>query len=334
MSIFPLEPLKIGKITLDPPLIMAPLANVSIPATRIMAEKFGAQLTFTEMVPAAGVFRGIDRAIRLIAPSSKNKPWGVQIFGNDPHEIEFTANYLAGMKVDLIDINMGCPMRDIVRNGSGAAMMKTPELAAKLVEAACMGVKNKIPITAKIRSGWDEKSINAHEMASLLEKAGCKMITVHGRTRSQIYSGKSDPHIIAKVAKTVDIPVIANGDIFDPGSAENILQITRAKGIMIARGSFGNPWIFRDLKSLLQGKTLPPPPEPLQKLTVMKIHLKMLKKGNIHPKRKLTEIKKHLAWFSKKLTGSNKFRKKIFATSDLESIERMIKNFEKQFSSS
>jgi tRNA-dihydrouridine synthase B len=171
-------------------------------------------------------------------------------------------------------------------------------------------------------------------MASILEKAGCKMITVHGRTRSQIYSGKSDPYIISEVVKTVGIPVIANGDIFDPGSAERILKITKAKGIMIARGSFGNPWIFRDLKNLLQGKPLLPPPNPLQKLTVMKIHLEMLKKGNIHPKRKLTEIKKHLAWFSKKLTGSNKFRKDIFAARDLESIEEMIRNFEKQFSSS
>lgn len=317
-----IKPVIVGNVTLDIPVLLAPMAAITTPAVRILAEECGAEMTFTEMISAAALFRGVKAARNLIRRSSPGRIFAVQIFGSDPHEMGYSAWYLKNQGAQYIDINMGCPMKDIVSNGSGAALMKTPELASDIVKMVIDSVKDEVPVTVKIRAGWDFDSLNAVQFAQLMEKSGAKAVTVHGRTRSQLYTGKSDPRIIRDVKDNVSIPVFANGDIKTAADALELIRYTNADGVMVARGSFGNPWLFRDIRELLKtGSCAQTPVTSEEKLQMILRHLEMIESSQDADS--LAQSRKQIAWYSKNLHDSSSFREMVFSTSDIPSLKKL-----------
>ncbi|MBU1220770.1 tRNA dihydrouridine synthase DusB [Myxococcota bacterium] len=316
------NPVKVGSVNLNIPVLLAPMAAITTPAVRILAEECGAEMTFTEMISAAALFRGVRAARNLIRRSSPGKVFAVQLFGSDPHEMGYSAWYLKNQGAQYIDINMGCPMKDIVSNGSGAALMKTPELASDIVKVVIDSVKDEVPVTVKIRAGWDFDSLNAVPFAQLMEKSGARAITVHGRTRNQLYTGKSNPQVIRDVKNSVSIPVFANGDIKTAADAMELIRFTKADGVMVARGSFGNPWIFRDIrKSFETGHCVETPVTSEEKLQMILRHLEMIEISQDADS--LAQSRKQIAWYSKNLHDSSSFREMVFSTSDIQSLKKL-----------
>ncbi|MBU1240073.1 tRNA dihydrouridine synthase DusB [Myxococcota bacterium] len=323
-----IQTLELGSLAFSPAVFLAPMAAITTPPARIIAESYGATLTFTEMISAAALFRGVEAARELLVHSSPEKPFAVQIFGVDPHEMEYAAHASLRAGAQLLDINMGCPMKDIIRHGAGAALMKNPALAAKLVAAARRGVEERIPVTVKIRAGWDSDSLNCVPFALAMEDSGAAMVTVHGRTRSQLYRGRSNPDHITGVVQRLVVPVIANGDITSGEGALALLEQTGAAGVMIARGSFGNPWIFRDIRAAFAGGTVPPAPTPSERITVMRQHIDLVLGFDDTPLKQLTEIKKQVAWYSSSMKDSSAFRNQLFRLPDVKAVMMLIDDLE------
>jgi len=264
--------MKIGSIDFKNNVFMAPMAGITDMAFRTICRELGAGLVYTEMIVAKGIYYKNSRTRKMLEVDDREKPVGMQVFGNDPDIIaEVCAEFGTGDDICLVDINMGCPVPKIVRNGEGAALMREPELAAKIVS----GLKKKIskPVTVKIRKGYTQKEINAVEFARAMEDAGADAVTVHGRTRNQMFKGDADWDIIRQVKENVKIPVIGNGDIFDPEDAVRMMQQTGCDGVMVARGALGNPWIFRQIRQLLDGKDMEYP-SPQEKADMFMEHLK------------------------------------------------------------
>ncbi len=301
-----LKKLKIGNVELENNLILAPMAGVTNLPFRIVCKEFGPGLVCTEMASSRAMFHNDQKTKRLFNTEGEKKPISFQIFGSDEETMAYAAKYVSGF-ADIIDINMGCPAPKVVKNGDGSKLLLDLEQAEKVIKAV---VENsKVPVTLKIRKGWDKENIVATEIAKIAENAGISAITVHGRTRSEFYSGKADLEIIKKVKETVKIPVIGNGDIVDEESAYNMFEKTNVDGIMIGRGSFGNPWIFRNIKHYLETGEKLPAPSNEEKLEIMKKHINLAveEKGEIAVK----ELRKHIAWYTKNLKNSSEFRSKI-----------------------
>ncbi|MBN2724566.1 MAG: tRNA dihydrouridine synthase DusB [Deltaproteobacteria bacterium] len=314
--------IKIGSLELRPPVLLAPMAAITTPAVRKIAEEFGAGATFTEMISAAALFRGIKAARSLVRKSGENAVFASQIFGSDAHEMAYAAWYLVDNGVQWIDINMGCPMKDIISNGSGAALMKSPEKAGEIVSEVLNSAGKFASITVKFRAGWDFASINAPEFAAEMEKAGAMAMTVHGRTRSQIYTGSSNPEIIRDVKKSVKVPVIANGDIKTAADAARILEITGADGVMLARGTFGNPWMVKDIVHYFEsGEVVETPITPEHRLEIILKHLDLIEMENGPDS--LQQSRKQIAWYSKNVRDSSTFRKMVFSTPDIDSLRNL-----------
>ena len=301
-----LKKLKIGNVELKNNLILAPMAGVTNLPFRIVCKEFGPGLVCTEMASSRAMFHNDQKTKRLFNTEGEKRPISFQIFGSDEETMAYAAKYVSGF-ADIIDINMGCPAPKVVKNGDGSKLLLDLEQAEKVIKAV---VENsKVPVTLKIRKGWDKENIVATEIAKIAENAGIYAITVHGRTRSEFYSGKADLEIIKKVKETVKIPVIGNGDIVDEESAYNMFEKTNVDGIMIGRGSFGNPWIFRNIKHYLETGEKLPAPSNEEKLEIMKKHINLAveEKGEIAVK----ELRKHIAWYTKNLKNSSEFRSKI-----------------------
>jgi len=301
-----LKKLKIGNVELKNNLILAPMAGVTNLPFRIVCKEFGPGLVCTEMASSRAMFHNDQKTKRLFNTEGEKRPISFQIFGSDEETMAYAAKYVSGF-ADIIDINMGCPAPKVVKNGDGSKLLLDLEQAEKVIKAV---VENsKVPVTLKIRKGWDKENIVATEIAKIAENAGISAITVHGRTRSEFYSGKADLEIIKKVKETVKIPVIGNGDIVDEESAYNMFEKTNVDGIMIGRGSFGNPWIFRNIKHYLETGEKLPAPSNEEKLEIMKKHINLAveEKGEIAVK----ELRKHIAWYTKNLKNSSEFRSKI-----------------------
>ena len=301
-----LKKLKIGNVELENNLILAPMAGVTNLPFRIVCKEFGPGLVCTEMASSRAMFHNDQKTKRLFNTEGEKRPISFQIFGSDEETMAYAAKYVSGF-ADIIDINMGCPAPKVVKNGDGSKLLLDLEQAEKVIKAV---VENsKVPVTLKIRKGWDKENIVATEIAKIAENAGISAITVHGRTRSEFYSGKADLEIIKKVKETVKIPVIGNGDIVDEESAYNMFEKTNVDGIMIGRGSFGNPWIFRNIKHYLETGEKLPAPSNEEKLEIMKKHVNLAveEKGEIAVK----ELRKHIAWYTKNLKNSSEFRSKI-----------------------
>lgn len=298
---------------------LAPMAGIADLAFRELCVKYGAAYTVSEMVSSKGLTMGDKKSAQLLTLGN-DRPAGVQIFGDDPEIMAQAAVKCLDFKPDIIDINMGCPAPKVAMNGGGASLMKKPQLAYEIVKAVSEAVD--IPVTVKIRKGWDNDSINAVEMAQLAEKAGASAVAVHGRTRQQMYSGSVDYDIIADVKKAVGIPVIANGDITDEQSAAIMLEKTNADAIMIGRGALGNPWLFSQINAYLDECRVLPEPTLTQKMAVMLEHIQKIieYKGEYTAMR---EARHHAAYYTKGMRGGAKLRAQMGKLEHFEELEEL-----------
>ena len=250
--------LKIGNVILDNPFFLAPLAGITDAPTRRICREMGAALVYSEMVSGKGLYYKQEKTKNLLHIDPAEKPVAFQVFGSEPEILAFTARELDGYENAILDINMGCPVPKIVKNGEGSALLKRLDLVYDLISA--MTANTKKPVTAKIRIGFDASSVNAVETAKAVEAGGAAAVAVHGRTREQYYSGKADWSQIAAVKQAISIPVIGNGDVTDGQSAMAIMEQTGCDFVMIGRGALGNPWIFRQAVSAWRGEDAPAPP--------------------------------------------------------------------------
>jgi tRNA-dihydrouridine synthase B len=319
--------MKIGTIEFDNNIFLAPLAGVTDLPFRYLCKEMGAGLTYTEMVSAKGLYYGKGNSSNMLTLSNIERPGAVQIFGNDPLIMARVCENLNEREdISLIDINMGCPVPKIVRNGEGAALMKSPDLAAKIVkEIKRASVK---AVTAKFRKGFHELNINAVDFAKTLEEAGCDGITVHGRTREQMYEGKADWDIIKKVKEAVSIPVIGNGDVFTPQDVFKLMDYTNCDGIMIARGALGNPWIFREANDYIKGNDIKYP-DINEKIELVIRHIKMVieYKGE---ETAVKEMRKHIGWYLKGLRNSSEVKAKINEENKSENVIYLLEDYKKE----
>lgn len=311
--------MKIKDLEFNHIAFLAPMAGIADLAFRELCVQYGAAYTVSEMVSSKGLTMGDKKSAQLLTLGN-DRPAGVQIFGDDPEIMAKAAVKCLDFNPDIIDINMGCPAPKIAMNGGGASLMKKPELAYEITKAVVQAVD--IPVTVKIRKGWDEESVNAVEMAELAEKAGASAVAVHGRTRQQMYSGSVDFDIIAQVKKAVGIPVIANGDIKDEQSAAIMLEKTNADAIMIGRGALGNPWVFSKINAYLDECRVLPEPSVTQKMAVMLKHIQKIieYKGEYTAMR---EARHHAAYYTKGMRGGAKLRVEIGKLERFEQLQEL-----------
>lgn len=300
--------LKIGTLTLECPFIAAPLAGVTDAPTRMLAREQGAALAYSEMISAKGLYYGSRNTEALLRIYEGDHPLGYQLFGSEPEILGWAARELESRGNEILDLNSGCPVPKIVRNGEGSALMKNVDLLQDVVKA--MADNTSKPVTVKIRAGWDADSVNAVEAAKAAEAAGAAAVTVHGRTRAQFYEGKADWSVIADVKKAVDIPVIGNGDVMSGRDAMDMMERTGCDFVMIARGMLGNPWIFREARALWRGERAPDPPSREERAEMMVRHFEMLC-DTYGERRAVPQMRKFAAWYVKGQPGAAAFRRRV-----------------------
>jgi len=311
----------------DFPVILAPMAGVTDLPYRLLCREMGCDFSYTEMVSAKGLWYGGEGSWSLLVSDPAEKPVGVQIFGREPEIMAETAKRIADTEdVALIDINMGCPAHKITGNGEGSALMLQPLLAGRIIETVAKAVK--LPVTVKFRKGYDDEHINAVEFARIAQESGASLVTVHGRTRKQMYSGRADWNIIREVKDALSIPVIGNGDIFSGADALLMRERTGCDGIMIARGAEGNPFIFPEVKAALRG--LPyTPPGPVERIDMAMRHTRRM--VEMKGERAVIEMRKHLAWYVKGLRGAADFRVKINGAQSPDEALSLLQNYRASF---
>lgn len=311
--------MNIGNIEFKHIAFLAPMAGIADRAFRELCVHYGAAYTVTEMVSSKGLTMGDRKSGELLTLGNEH-PCGAQIFGDDPEIMAQAAVKCLTYKPDVIDINMGCPAPKVAMNGGGSSLLKKPQLAFEITKAVVSAVD--IPVTAKIRTGWDENSIVATELAELLEKAGASAIFVHGRTRQQMYSGTVDYTTIRAVKEAVSVPVIANGDITDEQSAAIMLEKTGCDAIMIGRGAFGNPWIFSKINAYLDECRVLPDPTVTQKMAVMLRHIERIieYKGEYTAMR---EARHHAGYYTKGMRGGAALRREICTFEHFEQLQEL-----------
>ena len=318
-----LKKIKIKDLELENNLILAPMAGVTDLPFRKICKEFGPGLVCTEMVSSKAIYHDDTKTKLLMNTDGEKRPISMQIFGSDEETMGYAAKYVSKI-ADIVDINMGCPAPKVVKNGDGSKLLLDIKKAEKVIKAV---VKNSTkPVTLKIRKGWDCNNIVAIEFAQMAEKAGVSAITIHGRTRTEMYSGKVDLDIIKKVKESVKIPVIGNGDIVDEESALKMFEYTGVDGIMIGRGTFGNPWIFERIKYYLEtGEKLPLVTNE-EKLRVIKkqIQLELDNKPEVTA---IREMRKHIAWYTKNMPNSSEFRCEINKIEDKEQLMEIVEDY-------
>ena len=319
-----LKKLKIGNVKLENNLILAPMAGVTDLPFRKICKEFGPGLVCTEMVSSKAIFHDDSKTKLLLNTDGEERPISMQIFGSDAETMGYASKYVSEI-ADIVDINMGCPAPKVVKNGDGSKLLQDIEKAENVIKSVI--TNSNRPVTLKLRKGWDTEKTVAVEFARMAEKLGVDAIIIHGRTRSEMYSGKVDLNIIKKVKENVKIPVIGNGDIIDEESALKMFEYTGVDGIMIGRGAFGNPWIFYRIKHFLETGEKLPDISNGEKLRVIKKHFKL----ELETKPEITairEMRKHIAWYTKNMSNSSEFRKEInFIEDKKELMEKIDKYF-------
>ena len=313
--------MKLGNLILDNNVFTAPMAGVSDLPYREILKSMGAGLVFTEMVSSRALWYKDKKTHQLMEMSEKERPVAVQIFGNDPEIMAFGAKTAREAGADVIDINMGCPVPKVAGNGDGSALMKDPKLAGQIVKA----VKKAIdcPLTVKFRKGWDDENVNAVEFSEIIQENGADLVTVHGRTRAQMYSGKADWEIIARVKEKLDIPVIGNGDIFEPEDALKMMKLTGCDGVMPARGLQGNPWLVKQIVELLTTGTVTTFPAMEEKKQMAYLHAKMLveKYGEYNG---IRQSRSHLLWYMRGFKDAAKIRGEMGTVENLQQVKQRL----------
>ena len=318
--------MKIGNVNLANPYILAPMAGVTDLPFRLLCKEQGAGLLYMEMISAKALQYKNKNTKALLAIHPEEYPVSLQLFGSDPKIMSEMAKMIEELPFQILDINMGCPVPKVVRNGEGSALMKNPKLVHEIVSAVSKAIEK--PVTVKIRKGFDDDHINAVEIAKIIEDAGGAAVAVHGRTREQYYSGKADWDIIRQVKEAVSIPVIGNGDVVDAASAEALVEQTGCDGIMIGRGAEGNPWIFKQILHYREtGETLAKPTQHEVKEMMLR-HARMqveYKGGAIG----IREMRKHVAWYTAGFPHSAKLRAAINQVESLQELEQMLNEWER-----
>lgn len=313
--------MKIGNLEIDGRSAgLAPMAGVADMAFRELCVEYGATYVVSEMVSSKGLTMCDRKSKKLLVLSDKERPAAAQIFGNDPEIMAESARSTLQFNPDVIDINMGCPAPKIAGNGGGSALLKDPVLAEKIIKAVVDAVD--IPVTVKIRIGWDRDNINAVEMAKRAENAGAKAITVHGRTKMQMYAPPVDTDTIALVKKSVSIPVIANGDITDGISAARMIEKTNCDYLLVGRGALGRPWVFSQISAYLKNEVILPEPPLSEQMRVMVKHIERIceYKGE---RVGIREARKHAAWYIKGIRGAAQYRQQVGALSSVDELREL-----------
>ncbi|MCI9591340.1 MAG: tRNA dihydrouridine synthase DusB [Lachnospiraceae bacterium] len=312
----------IGGVALDSPLILAPMAGVTDLPFRLLCKEQGCSLVYTEMVSAKAILYKNKNTRALLEVKEEEHPVAVQLFGSDPAVMAEIAAQVEEGPFEIIDVNMGCPVPKIVKNGEGSALMRNPKLAEKILTAMVKATKK--PVTVKFRKGFENGDSAAAEFAKMAEASGVAAVAVHGRTREQYYSGKADWDIIRQVKDAVSVPVIGNGDIFEPEDAVRMMEETGCDGVMIARGAKGNPWIFGRTKGLMETGITPPKPSGGEIRDMILRHGRMLSecKGE---KAGIREMRSHMAWYTSGLPNSASLRNDMNQAETYEDMEKLLK---------
>jgi nifR3 family TIM-barrel protein len=320
--------MRIGHLLVEPPVLLAPMADVTDLPFRTICEEMGIGLTITEFLSASALDRAAQKTVDKMTPSLDGRRFGVQIFGREEEEMARAARMAVEVGASLVDINMGCPAKRVVAGACGSALMKEPELAARLVRVVAEAVGPSVPVTVKHRAGWDEAHLNAPEFAVALVEAGAKMVTVHGRTRTQGFRGQSSNEIIRRVREAVPraIPVVGNGDVLTADDDARMRAETGCDAVMIGRGAIGNPWLFRSIVARLAGRPDPGPPTVPERLAVIQRHLGLMRE-HVPAKRLVHELRKGCAWYTKGLPGCAAFRERTQHLVDIDAVVREAEAF-------
>lgn len=316
-----IKELKIGDVKLKNNIILAPMAGITDRAFRVICEKFNPGLVCTEMISAKGLMYNDEKTKQLLNMKDETRPIAVQIFGSDTESMAYAAKYVSEY-ADIIDINMGCPAPKVVKNGDGSKLLLNLPLAEDIIKAV---VENaSVPVTVKFRKGWDNDHIVAIEMAKIAERAGASAITIHGRTRSEFYSGNADWEIIKKVKESVSIPVFGNGDVKNSEDAKKMFNMTNVDGIAIGRGALGTPWIFEEIKNELQDKDFSISNSEKLKIILEHINLAIEDKGE---RVAIMEMRKHMGWYIKNTKDASKIRTMINQVTTREELVDIITEY-------
>ena len=310
----------------DFPLYLAPMAGVSERPYRLLCRRFGADVVVSEFLSAEGLRRGSDRTMEMAAFDQEERPIGIQIFGSDPAGMaEAAALVSEHFQPDFVDINFGCPVKKVVKRNGGSGCLRDMSLVQEIIRA-CVAA-TPLPLTVKIRSGWDETTRNPVAIALACQEAGAKALTLHARSRTQMFTGSANWDEIARVVDALSIPVIGNGDVETPEDVLRMREHTRCAGVMIARGSFGNPWIFTRARALLDSRPLPAEPTPKEKFETALAHARLSLAIEGDTPRVAREFRKHLSWYTRGLPGSAALREKLQHVDSLAQVEQLFGSY-------
>jgi len=314
--------LKIGSIVLDNNVILAPMAGITNSPFRQICKQSGAGLVYSEMISANGLIRDGQRTLELLRRSGEETPFGVQLFGDDP-QVLAQASEIISEYGEILDLNMGCPVKKVVRSGAGSALMQSPQRAAAVISA--MRKSSNLPMTVKFRSGWDLSTINFLEIGKIAEQCGADALILHPRTRCQGFGGKSNWDHITELKQSVNIPVIGSGDIITPEDAIVMIDQTGCDGVMVGRGCYGNPWLIENILHHLKDEELTIVSAHERRQTALK-HLKLYQKS-FGDRRAAAEMRKHLCWYSRGLSGAGEFRFRVNQINEIKQLEETINTF-------